>query len=125
MSLLDYLAGLRQVLFVGELGGVKQHRVPAGGDAVVNHLAVGAVVQMERGRHRRAARHFGEHHLEELGAHHLDGLYRHLNDDGRFRLGRRGQHCVHRYPVDNVERAYAIPLVEGVAQNLLHGNHRH
>ncbi len=121
----DHFLGLRQIVLVGQPGGVEQHRVPSLGDAFLQDLTVRAVVQVQRRRNGHAPRHFREHNPDEPGAHLLHGLHRNLHDDRRPRLLGRGQHGVHRQVVDDVERSHSVTFLKGIAEDLLHRNYWH
>ena len=69
--------GLGHVLFVGQLGGVKEHGIPAGFDALGDDGAVGAVVEVQGGGDGDSVGHLFKHQADQAGAHHLDGLHRH------------------------------------------------
>ena len=113
---LDRLAG---VLVHRQRRPVEEHRVPPGVQAGGDHLALRAVVEVQRHGDARRLRQRPEEPVEDLGAHRLHRLDRGLDDERRADLLGRRDHGVEGEIVDDVERRHAVSLGEGAVEDLL------
>src|SRR5512132_1244778 len=123
--LLDDLGRLAGVLLDVQMGTVEQDRVPARLQAGGRPFAVGAVIEVKSDRHGCIFGHSAEHLVEDLGPDRLHCLDGRLDDQGGVELGSRVDHRPQADVVDDVERRYAVPLLEGGVENVSEGDDGH
>ena len=116
-----HLDRLPLVLLDRQQRGVEEDGVPALGQAVADHLPLGAVIEVQTGRHLDATGHRLPHRVEHAGADRLHGLHRGLDDDRRPGLHGTGEHILHGEVVDDVDRGHPVPLLEGGLQDVCQG----
>ena len=121
----DDLDRLALVLLDAQLRAVEEDRVPALLEAERDHLALGAMVEMECDRNRERPGHLGPHREEHVGADRFHGLDRGLDDERRAQLLGRGQHRLHRQVVDDVDRGDTVAFRERALDDLLGRDDRH
>ena len=83
-GLLNHLGGLSKILRDIELVRVEEHGVPAPFQAGADHLAVGAVIQVQRDGDVHIAHQRGEDAVQLVAAVHLHRLHRCLHDERRL-----------------------------------------